>query len=137
MNSNKIYSLILVLLLFAVSSCKDNEDKEKVPVLISNDIEITLKPGEWVYYRFSDSTVVGTGIIGDNDDDAMWYKRTDWDIAFSEGGIRTNGGTAGRGIGGISIIDEETFNQDSYTDASLLYYYQDVSNVPITVPVDR
>lgn len=137
MKSNSKYLLLLSIILLATISCKDDKQSDLSPVLFSNEMELTLMPGEWVYYRFSDSTIVGTGIIGDSIDDAEWFNRLDWDIAFSEGGIRTNSGASGKGQGGLTYLNDSLFNLDSYEHISSLYYNSDEKNISITIPLDR
>lgn len=46
--------------------------------------------------------VVGSSSLGDAREDALWMLRTDWDIAFCNGMIRTNSGSSGKGKGGIT-----------------------------------
>lgn len=46
--------------------------------------------------------VVGSSCLGDTREDALWMMRTDWDIAFCNGMIRTNSGSSGKGKGGIT-----------------------------------
>lgn len=136
MNTNRYIIVILLFVMSAFFACKKEKD-EKIPVQTTNEMELTLEPGKWVYYRFSDRTVVGKSIIGNSNDDKEWYDRMDWDIALSENGIRTNSGESGRGYGGICYIDNETFYEDSYSHLSSIYYMVDTLNVPIVVPIDR
>ena len=68
MNTNRYIIVILLFVMSAFFACKKEKD-EKIPVQTTNEMELTLEPGKWVYYRFSDSTVVGKSIIGNSNDD--------------------------------------------------------------------
>ena len=81
--------------------------------------------------------MVGRSTIGDAEEDKEWADRLDWDIAFSEGGIRTNGGASGRGNGGITVISDGDFNLDSYDKSASLFYYPDVKDVQVIAPLSN
>ncbi len=93
----------VALFLFATTllgtSCEKDEPKKKRPEIFQHNIKDHSK---WYYYSFKTKQFVGTG---DTDpakgDDAKWAERTDWDIAFHRYDVRTNGGTSGKGQGGI------------------------------------
>ena len=59
-------------------------------------------PNRWTYVSLSAHEVVGSSSLGDTHEDALWMLRTDWDIAFCNGMIRTNSGSSGKGKGGIT-----------------------------------
>ena len=110
----------------AFFACKKEKD-EKIPVQTTNEMELTLEPGKWVYYRFSDCTVVGKSIIG-NSNDKLIVKRF---LAIFYPAAEFNK---------ISVtveVDNETFYEDSYSHLSSIYYMVDTLNVPIVVPIDR
>ncbi len=66
--------------------------------LIGGSFEFNVKDRKkWYYYSF-DTGLVGTGSANPADgDDAKWSDRDDWDLAFHNTNVRTNGGTAGKG----------------------------------------
>jgi len=134
MNKTRYIIPILAVLSLLVS-CK--EEVDDAPVLHQSEAELTLEPGKWIYYRISDNTMVGRSTIGDAEEDKEWADRLDWDIAFSEGGIRTNGGASGRGNGGITVITDGDFNLDSYDKSASLFYYPDVNDVQVIVPLSN
>lgn len=133
---NKIkYAFTILAVLSLLVSCK--EEVDDTPVLRLSETELTLEPGKWIYYRISDNTMVGRSTIGDTEQDKEWAERLDWDIAFSEGGIRTNGGTSGPGNGGITVISDDDFNLDSYQRSASLFYYPDVEDVQVIAPLSN
>lgn len=92
----------MTVILVSMVSCR-KDDSPKVPVPVETESTIDLRIGYWTYYSIKEACTVGYGLIGDPTDDAEWFARLDWDIAFSETGIRTNSGTSGRGNGGIRV----------------------------------
>lgn len=68
------------------------------------DVSLTVDdvPNRWTYVSLSAREVVGSSSLGDTHEDALWMLRTDWDIAFCNGMIRTNSGSSGKGKGGIT-----------------------------------
>ena len=68
------------------------------------DVSLTVNdvPNRWTYVSLSAHEVVGSSSLGDTREDALWMMRTDWDIAFCNGMIRTNSGSSGKGKGGIT-----------------------------------
>ena len=138
MNKRKTYSIIIILVLFAVailSSCRDDKHKEHDPIPVKREISLTLEPGKWIYYSISDSTVVGRSDMGDSQQDSEWGERLDWDIAFSESGIRTNSGTSGRGNGGLALISDSLYDIESPFPLMTLDYTVDTLGVNAIRPV--
>ena len=129
------YIIPILAVLSLLASCK--EEVDDTPVLRQSETELTLEPGKWIYYRISDNTMVGRSTIGDTEQDKEWADRLDWDIAFSEGGIRTNGGASGRGNGGITVISDGDFKLDSYDKSASLFYYPDVKDVQVIAPLSN
>lgn len=64
----------------------------------------------WVYVSLEQGKVVGSSPLGDEEQDAAWKARTDWDFALCGELIRTNGGTSGTGNGGIQSVTNKSFN---------------------------
>jgi len=108
-NRNALY-LIAVLLPLTLFSCRDNTKGEREPVPVKRELTLTLEPGKWIYYSIADSTVKGKSDIGDTVQDTEWGGRSDWDIALSEAGLRTNSGTSGRGNGGVTLLSDSLYD---------------------------
>ncbi|WP_308660353.1 HmuY family protein [uncultured Alistipes sp.] len=64
----------------------------------------------WVYVSLEQGKVVGSSPLGDEEQDATWKARTDWDFALCGELIRTNSGTSGTGNGGIQSVTNKSFN---------------------------
>lgn len=99
----RIGYMVLVAGGLLLTSCNAGDASSTVT---ESHMSIGLKPGYWTYISLKDSATVGFGQIGDSLDDANWHDRTDWDIAFSEYGIRTNSGTSGIGNGGLTVLPD-------------------------------
>ena len=63
----------------------------------------------WTYFSFERGEVVGQSRFADEDEDAAWAARDDWDLALCGEYLKTNGGTSGEGAGGIRRDREHTF----------------------------
>ncbi|MFR5270619.1 MAG: HmuY family protein [Hoylesella buccalis] len=68
------------------------------------DVSLTVDdvPNRWTYVSLSAHEVVEAAPWAILHEDALWMLRTDWDIAFCNGMIRTNSGSSGKGKGGIT-----------------------------------
>lgn len=55
----------------------------------------------WTYYSLSDGLTVGQSEFANAREDSLWAERGDWDFAIAGDYIKTNGGTSGKGEGGI------------------------------------
>ncbi len=106
--------LIPVLLLFALASCDGRREREAEPV--SGEVEFLIMSGQWTYISLGEGKVLGNAPVGDEDADALWAARDDWDIAVCDSLIRTNGGTSG--YGGWTVTDPTTGTSlpDCYQD---------------------
>jgi hypothetical protein len=72
----------------------------------------------WYYFSFAQGDTIGSstavlenvnpGNIGTEVIDADWQARSDWDIAFHAGDIRTNSGASGNGAAGSLKIADAT-----------------------------
>lgn len=123
-----------------LASCKDNVEPDEIeyePIEIEDTVKITLEPGKWIYYDISDKKIVGKSDIGDDEQDAEWGAQTDWDIAFCESGIRTNGGTSGRGQGGLTKINDSIYNLQHESSINALKYSPDVTGVSVIKPLEE
>lgn len=135
---NKRYTKILLCLavvLSALSSCRDRSESQREPVEVQTHLTLTLEPGKWIYYSISDSTVVGSSDIGDTEQDQEWAAQTNWDIALSESGIRTNSGTSGRGNGGLTILSDSLYDTKKESSLMGLEYKADTLGVTVIRPL--
>jgi len=136
MNNRIKYTIPLLLIsLLVFISCRDDDRTQSEPVPVKRELTLTLEPGKWIYYNISDSTVMGTSDIGDDDQDAEWHDRNDWDIALSEVGLRTNSGTSGRGNGGLAVISDSLYNTEREYSLMSLDYRQDTLGVSVIRPL--
>ena len=117
--------LILVISLMLMTACQ--QDKSQLPV--SSEVSFALSQTEWTYFCFATGEVVGTSKFGDQQQDAQWAERLDWDIAFCSDLIRTNSGTSGRGEGGIQR--NTTSNFFNLTEAPEDGYIIDTEDFPV------
>jgi len=137
MNKKATYYIAICLLASLVFiSCRNHRDTEHEPVPVKRELTLTLEPGKWIYYSISDSIVVGRSDIGDPFQDAEWAAQKNWDIAFSESGIRTNSGTSGRGNGGLAVIDDSIYSLTGYSSFFDLVYTPDTLDVTVIKPLD-
>lgn len=65
---------------------------------------------KWTYFSFEKGEVVGQSDFYDKEQDELWHERTDWDIAFCEDRIKTNGGTSGKGMSQILMNTSDGYN---------------------------
>ena len=135
---NKRYINILLCLaavVLCMSSCRDRSD-DREPVEVETLLTLTLEPGKWIYYSISDSSIVGRSDIGDAEQDQEWAAQLNWDIAFSESGIRTNGGTSGRGKGGLTVISDSIYSLTKQSSLFNLVYTPDTLGVTVIKPLN-
>lgn len=120
-NCNRMALAAVLLLATAITACR-KESVKTVPIPVDSEVTIQLKDGYWTYYNIKNSEEVGFGLIGDSIDDSEWFLRSDWDVAFSVTGIRTNSGTSGKAGGGIRIMPQvpDSLNLSQYEE----YRYQ-------------
>lgn len=93
-----LWMLVGLMLLLAGCATEDAVGRGVQDVSLTvNDV-----PNRWTYVSLSAHEVVGSSSLGDTHEDALWMLRTDWDVAFCNGMIRTNSGSSGKGKGGIT-----------------------------------
>ncbi len=85
-------------------------DTPAEPARVENLTIEGLNDQTWVYVSLEQGKVVGSSPLGDEEQDAAWKARTDWDFALCGELIRTNGGTSGTGNGGIQSVTNKSFN---------------------------
>jgi hypothetical protein len=106
--------ILLAAVLMSSVSCID--DRKKAPELVSGEVEFLSQHGRWTYISLESGTVVGTSFLGDEDSDAAWALRDDWDIAICDSLVRTNGGTTGNGDGAFSAESASSAVPDTYQE---------------------
>lgn len=85
-------------------------DTPAEPARVENLTIEGLNDQTWVYVSLEQGKVVGSSPLGDEEQDAAWKARTDWDFALCGELIRTNSGTSGTGNGGIQSVTNKSFN---------------------------
>lgn len=101
--------IVIFAALAVLCSCKGSEGDAPQPN-VSQEITIHgLSEDYWTYFSFETGDVVGTGKFDDEEDDAAWAKRTDWDLAICGDLIKTNGGDSGIGEGGVQKNNTHNF----------------------------
>ena len=100
-----IYILTALLL---VGACRDGKS-EGTPLLQGECTLNGLSADKWTYFSFETGDVVGQSTFADEQEDATWAARTDWDLAICGEHRKTNGGTSGKGLGGILRDTRESF----------------------------
>ncbi|MDE6439773.1 MAG: HmuY family protein, partial [Bacteroidales bacterium] len=103
--------LLAALMLMGVLSMATSCDNNKDPEAETSEMAVTAtETGVWHYFSFTTGAEVGTG--KESDDNAAWFARKDWDIAFNKYSIRTNSGeatTVGAQGGVYTFADNVTF----------------------------
>lgn len=102
---------VVLLGLLAMTACKDKPKNEVQGAAIE-----AVERDTWHYFSFTTGAEVGTG-METADDNALWFARTDWDMAVNRYSIRTNSGeaTSAGGQGGVY-----TFGDNVAFDAAAL-----------------
>lgn len=101
--------IIILAMLACLCSC-NNASGEKTDPKISEEITIHgLSDEYWTYFSFEKGEVVGTGKFDDDQADAGWFARKDWDFAICGDRIRTNSGTSGEGLAGVQKNNTHNF----------------------------
>lgn len=103
--------LIAILLLGVTASCA----KDSYTPTASGVATIPDQPGLWTYFSFRTGKVVGQAAVTDSAANKQWSERLDWDIAVSDGLVRTNGGSSGKGLGAIRKKDGGAYVSDRDT----------------------
>lgn len=97
------YMVAVVGMAFLTGGCS-HEDTPSTPA-VEQTQSFATNGTEWTYISLEDNRVVGTSRLYNDEEDAAWKARTDWDIAICGDRIRTNSGTSGNGQGGILTTD--------------------------------
>lgn len=102
---------LIVSLMFAGCSNKDADPADvPAPVEVNTLTVEGLSEDAWTYISFENGKVVGSSELGNEEEDAAWAARKDWDIALCGKLLKTNSGTSGEGQGGILPVSDKSFN---------------------------
>ena len=101
---NRIWKFLSLLLLLAGTMACSRERLEAGTQAAT--VTYTVSDTCWTYLSLETGRVVGTALLGDEQAEAEWRQRTDWDIALCGDLLRTNSGTSGNGGGGCLVLDE-------------------------------
>jgi hypothetical protein len=83
---------------------------------------------DWHFFSFAKGEIIGSCDAADEDADAQWRARTDWDLAFHRQNIQTNSGASGIGEGGILKLEQSKFDFDAVTEAPADGYQTDAAD---------
>jgi len=101
--------LVLLTALILASSCQNKGDVREPNV--SAELTINgLSDTHWTYFSFSLGETVGSSEYCNEEQDAEWAKRTDWDFAICGDKIKTNSGDSGIGLGGVQRNTTDAFS---------------------------
>lgn len=102
--NKKVYYILFFFAIISLSACnRTPEPKEMVTSIFG------VNDSTWVYYSLESGDVVGTSRLLSEQEDAKWAERKDWDFAICGELFRTNGGTSGKGKGGVFPMEDETY----------------------------
>lgn len=103
---NIIRTFLVSLLCSALLSCNPYREPNRHEELVINGID----DSHWTYFSFESASVVGTSLYLDDEQDAAWAKRSDWDFAVCGDFIKTNGGTSGEGLAAAQVNKTSSFD---------------------------
>ncbi len=111
---HKIIGQVVLACCLGLGACSQESSKSpETPAEPARVESLTiegLNDQTWVYVSLEQGKVVGSSPLGDEEQDAAWKARTDWDFALCGELIRTNSGTSGSGNGGIQSVTNKSFN---------------------------
>lgn len=73
-----------------MGACRDGKS-EGTPLLQGECTLNGLSADKWTYFSFETGDVVGQSTFADEQEDASWAARTDWDLAICGEHLKTNG----------------------------------------------
>lgn len=112
---------LAALAALTLASCQGN-GKREAPV--SGELTIHgLEDGKWTYFSIETGESVGSSTFFSEEEDAAWAQREDWDFAICGDYLKTNGGTSGKGAGGIMRESEHSYQ--TLTEAPIQGYLTD------------
>lgn len=101
---------IYILAVLMATAC-GSDNKEPSPK--ENEVNTTISgitDDKWTYFSFSKGETVGQSAFANDEEDAVWAKRSDWDFAICGDYLKTNGGTSGNGKGAVQRITDTNFD---------------------------
>ncbi|MDE6440308.1 MAG: HmuY family protein [Bacteroidales bacterium] len=104
-------ALMLTGVLSMATSCDNNKKPEAENPEDAQELAVSATDDLWHYFSFTTGAEVGKG-AEDATDNAAWFARKDWDIAFKKSAIRTNSGaatTVGAQGGVYTFAEDVTF----------------------------
>lgn len=102
-------TIFILTVVTTLLSCSPDNGGSTKPQKTQGEITLTVSDTTWTYVSLRTGQVVGTSSLLDTESDARWASRTDWDFALCGDMIRTNGGTSGKGDGGVQNISNLNF----------------------------
>ena len=105
-----ILAALAAAIAFTGSKDDNNGDGAKPVRPVMNTVTISVSDSTWTYFSLESGAVVGTSPLADEDEDAKWRARKDWDFALCGDMLRTNSGTSGIGRGGVQAVTRLNFN---------------------------
>ena len=122
MNQIRNIALAFIATLMPLLSGCQSDSQQDMPAA-SPDTELTisgLSDDKWTYISLRDNIVVGHSDKDDEEADSKWASRSDWDIAICGDMIRTNGGTSGKGYGGLRRVDDKSYGELTIEDGDII-----------------
>ncbi len=123
----KTYRIVLFPLIAAVLCCGCGRGGGHEPAVAAEVTISGLEEGRWVYFSVRDGSTVGSSTFLSESEDAEWAERRDWDFAICGDLLKTNGGTSGKGAGGI--LRDSGHNFQTLTEAPADGYLTDSPGV--------
>lgn len=123
----KTHKIILSLFIVCGLCCGCNRGGGHEPAVASEVTIHGLEEGRWVYFSIKDGATVGSSTFLSESEDAEWAARTDWDFAICGDYLKTNGGTSGKGSGGI--LRDSGHNFQTLKEAPAEGYLTDTEGV--------
>lgn len=109
---------VFAVALFTACSDKDSGGGSGVQKAVMNTVSITVSDSTWTYFSLQTGRQVGTSALADEQADAAWAEREDWDFALCSDMLKTNSGTSGSGQGGVQAVIRLNFNALEQAPAS-------------------
>ncbi len=117
------------ILALSFTSC-DNDDSTPTPPGETTEAYINASSSTiWQYYSFAENKVVGSA-EGNDENDAAWAKRKDWDIAIRKMYVRTNSGTSTAVSANGGVFSFDINNKDKAGNITATTSFSSVQNVP-------
>lgn len=103
-NVKRVAAVAALAAMPAFASC----DRSPAPA-VKDTVEMTVTDSTWTYFSLESGKTVGESRLMDEEADAAWAARRDWDIAVCGDLIRTNGGLSGSASGALLRDTSESY----------------------------